>query len=443
MKILIVDDEKTMVKIISSTLEEKKYFVKACTSSMEALHNLQKEDYDLLITDIMMPELDGMELLEKAKKLCSDIEVIIMTAFATVETAIKALRLGAYDYLIKPFSLDELEIKIKRLQETKRIYNELREHRSQEEEKYSKIIGRSKAIDNVRILIEKVAKTDATVLITGESGVGKELIARQIHKKSSRSNGPFIAINCAAITETLLESELFGYEKGAFTGAVKSKPGRFELATGGTILLDEIGDMPLSIQAKLLRVLEEKKVNRLGGIQPTPIDTRIITATNKSLEKMIKESDFRQDLYFRISVFPIHIPPVRERTEDIDLLIENFFEKHNIPIKNVDIEFLRTCRKYDWPGNVRELINVLERSLILAEGENITADLLPFRSHTDTISNELDSNYSIEQLERKLLIKALIDSEGNKTKASEKLGITRRMLYTRLEKYGIKDLDFK
>jgi DNA-binding NtrC family response regulator len=437
MKILVVDDEVRMAKVVGGALREAGHFVKTTESANEALETLQGEDFDLLITDLRMPNIDGLVLLKRAKEIIPEISVVIMTAYASVDTAIEALRNGAEDYLIKPFSIDELLIRISRLEEKKRLKFELDLRRSAERGRFGQIVGKSKPIREVLELIDKVAATDATVLIYGPSGSGKELVARAIHEKSKRRDEPFVPINCAAITETLLESELFGYEKGAFTGATKSKPGRFELAHGGTLFLDEIGELPLSVQVKLLRVIQEREIYRVGGIQPIKVDVRIIAATNRDLKKAMAEGRFREDLYFRIAVFPIRVPPLSEHKEDIPELVEAFLARYNMSLADVDKDVIDTLMEYDWPGNVRELENLIERAIILSGGKRITLDHIPLVPAGETRDEDDSPTGTLMALERELLVKTLEQFKGNKTKAAKALGITRRMLYTRLKKFGL------
>ncbi len=439
MRILIVDDEKNMCRILADTIREKGHFVRESTEPRKALEIIEKEEFDLVVTDLKMPEVDGISILRLVKKISPETDVFIMTAYATVETAVEALREGASDYLIKPFSLDELLIKIDRLEEKKRLKDELEFHRSDEKNRYGNLIGHSRAMKELLDKIEKVARTDVTVLIYGPSGSGKELVARAIHERSSRSKGAFIPINCAAITETLLESELFGYEKGAFTGAHKSKPGRFELAQNGTLFLDEIGELPLSMQAKLLRVIEEKELYRVGGIQPIHVNVRLLAATNKDLAKEMREGRFREDLYYRLSVFPLRVPSLVERKEDITQLVEYFLARYNMSIKDVEDDVMEALMEYDWPGNVRELQNIIERAVILSDGKRITLDCIPFLPELKSEQAQ-EEHGTLASLEKELLMKTLESFGWNKSRSARALGITRRMLYTRLKKYGLDKL---
>lgn len=441
-KILIIDNEKRMCHVLKVALEKDGYQVDLAFDGEEAIAKIKKSEYQVLVTDLKMPGKDGMAVLEAAKELTPDTEVIMMTAYATAQTAIEAMRNGAYDYLIKPFEIDELRLKVKQIIQQGKLRVENRELKQQLKDKFSldNIIGQSEAMQKVYQMVEKVAPSDATVLIRGESGTGKELVAQAIHQLSDRKDEPFIAVNCGALPESLLESELFGHEKGAFTGAEKQKPGRFELAGRGTIFLDEIGDVTPATQVKLLRVLQNKEIVRLGGQETIKINARTIAATNRDLEEAMKAGTFREDLYYRINVFPLYLPPLRERKDDIPDLITHFLKKNNIAEDKIDAAAVRQLMHYRWQGNVRELENVVERSLIMAGGDQITADILPphIRANSTpggSLAIEIpDSGLSIEDVERGLIQKALVKANGNKSKASKLLGITRRRLYSMMER---------
>jgi DNA-binding NtrC family response regulator len=361
----------------------------------------------------------------------------MMTAFAEVKTAVEAMKQGAADYLIKPFPLDELMLQVQRLLGARRT-KDLKDLREKDYNNlaYDDFIGKAPATIKLLDLLEKVAVTDTTVLITGESGTGKELAARMIHELSIRREKPFIAVNCAALTETLLESELFGHEKGAFTGAVVRKPGRFELADGGTIFLDEIGEMSPGLQAKLLRVLEEKKLIRVGGVDEIDVDVRLLTATNRHLKEMVKDGGFREDLYFRINVFPINMPPLRDRTQDIPLLAEYFLKKNQFDHPDLDEDILEVLKKYSWPGNVRELKNILDRAVILAGDGPISPDCIGI-DDDDISDGDKAAGQSLGESEKSLILDALNQTGGNKTEAARILGISRRRLYSRMKIHGI------
>ncbi len=436
MRVLIVDDEKKLGILFSKALVGAGHEAEYVVSAEKALEILPK-GFDLVITDLRMPGMDGLELLKRIKVDYPDTVVVVMTAHGTVESAVEAMKAGAYDYLTKPFPTDEMLLLVERIAGERHLRDEVEYRRRVERERFGELVGRSEAMRHVFELVEKVAPSDATVLILGETGTGKELVARAIHERSGRSKKAFVAINCAAITETLLESELFGYERGAFTGADRRKPGMFELADGGTLFLDEIAEMPPALQSKLLRVLQEKVVYHLGGTNPIPVDVRIIAATNKDLKKLVDEGKFREDLYYRLAVFPIKLPPLRERREDIPLLIENYFRKRGVVAKVSD-EAMEMLMDYDYPGNVRELENILERALILAGMKTITPEHLPDLEVSRVEESVPEpGETTLEELEKKMLLAALEKAGGNKSKAARMLGITRRMIYTRLKKYGI------
>ncbi|MFQ6033139.1 MAG: sigma-54-dependent transcriptional regulator [Candidatus Zixiibacteriota bacterium] len=451
-QILVVDDEKKMGILIEGTLKDAGYSVKAITSGEEALELLKKANYDIVITDLKMEPVDGMQVLKKAKELNESTEVIMMTAYATAQSAVQAMKSGAADYIIKPFALEELKLLVDKIVEKQKLVAlNLQLQEDLGKATLDEFVGKSEKIKNVFELVEKVAKTDANVLLLGESGTGKELVARAIHQKSKRKTKPLITVNCAALTETLLESELFGHEKGAFTGAYAKKLGRFELADQGTIFLDEIGEISPTIQAKLLRVLEEKKFNRVGGVETIQVNTRVIAATNKNLEESTKQGRFREDLYFRLNVFPIWIPPLRERREDISLLIDYFLKKYNYQGHKLSKDVMEQFINYDWPGNVRELKNILERAIILSDGKDIQAHHIGIKPPSSVSVGsgivvktplgggipEPPADLSLGEMEKNMILEALKKSKGNKAEAARALHITRRMLYSRMKKYGL------
>lgn len=448
-QILVVDDEKKMGILIEGTLQDAGYSVKTVTSGQQALKLLEKNTYDVVITDLKMEPVDGMAVLKKAKKLNRSTEVIMMTAYATAKSAVEAMKAGATDYIIKPFALEELKLLVDKIVEKQKLLAlniQLQEDLGKAV--VDEFVGKSQKVKTIFELVEKVAKTDANVLLLGESGTGKELVARAIHQKSKRMNKPLITVNCAALTETLLESELFGHEKGAFTGAYARKLGRFELAEKGTVFLDEIGEISPAIQAKLLRVLEEKKFNRVGGVETIGVDTRVIAATNKDLEQYVKTGKFREDLYFRLNVFPIWIPPLRERREDVPLLVSYFLKKYQYRGKDLPSELMDQLVNYHWPGNVRELKNILERAMILSDGKDVVAQhvgLKPGLLAPDSSPEEVQKMpafsesppSSLGEMEKNMIVEALKKSKGNKTEAAKALHITRRMLYSRMKKYNL------
>lgn len=440
--ILVIDNEKRMCGVLKAALELDQHHVEVAYDGDSGIDKFNKGDFDIVITDLKMPGPDGIAVLEAIKKVAPGTEVMLMTAYATAQTAVEAMHKGAYDYLIKPFEMVEMKLKVKHILDQKEMVRENIDLKNQLKEKYSldNIIGQSEAMVKVYQMVEKVAPRDATVLIRGESGTGKELIAQAIHQLSRCAKGPFIAVSCAALPETLLESELFGHEKGAFTGAEKQKLGRFELASGGTIFLDEIGDISPATQIKLLRVLQSHEIMRLGGEQIIHIDVRTIAATNRDLEQLIKEAKFREDLYYRLNVFPIFLPPLRDRREDIPDLINHFLKNNNQVENKIDPKALRALMNYHWPGNIRELENIIERMIILSGDEKIMVDQLPPQfqggiSSTESFAFEIpDDGICIDEVEKELLNKALKKAGGNKSKAAKLLGITRRKLYSMVER---------
>lgn len=436
-KILVVDDEPKMTSLICGHLEDAGFDVETMIEPKKALEMIAKNGYDIVITDLSMPEISGMEILEKAVEAGSD--VIMMTAFGSIDTAVNAMKKGASDYILKPFSLEELELVV-----TKIIKNQKKDSLIKHYEKVAsetvahEFIGNSRAANSVKQLIKKVAPTDATVLLTGKSGSGKEVAARMLHDYSQRCDKPFIAVNCAALTETLLESELFGHEKGAFTGAVSRKRGRFELAEGGTIFLDEIAETSNSLQSKLLRVLEERKLVRVGGVDTIDINVRVVAATNRKLKEEIAVGNFREDLYFRLNVFPIEVPSLSARVDDIVLLAEHFLEKLRYPHRKISSDIGDLLKRYDWPGNIRELKNVIERAIILAGGEPLSrSDFTLDIDDNPLVSGTPHGDGGLEQTEKEMIIQALEQANGNKTEAAKLLKITRRRLYSRMKYHDL------
>jgi DNA-binding NtrC family response regulator len=445
--ILLIDDDDSLRRVMEFSLAEAGYRVQTAASGEDGLRSFEKDSFDAVITDITMPGMNGMEVLAKIHHRDARLPVIIITASGTVESAVEAMKQGAFDYITKPFNRDELRITLHRALTMRRLEKENVELRAEVKGRYrfDSIVGSSEKIREVLDMAGRVATSDATVLITGESGTGKELLAKGIHFNSFRADGPFVAVNCAAIPENLIESELFGHVKGSFTGAVKDKEGKFELADGGTLFLDEIGDLRIDLQAKILRALQERHVDRIGGARPVPVDVRVIAATNRDIERAVKEGSFREDLYYRLSVIPLHMPPLRERKDDIPLLVNHFVKKFSPSQKvNVDREALAALSAYGWPGNVRELENAIERALVLKRGDAITPAELPDKlkkeknSVENIVLNLPDEGISLEDLEKNLIIKALERHKSNQTRAAEYLGITRPTLIYRMEKYGIK-----
>ncbi len=441
--ILVVDNEQRMCMLIKGTLElEQDLSVDVAFSGREALTLMAAKKYDVVLTDLRMTPMDGMTLLKTIKEQYPGTEILLMTAYASQETAVEAMQAGAFDYLIKPFSMDELLLRVRRILKQRRLEKENARLKERQKQAYSMsgIVGKSKTMRQVFDMIHRVAEKEATVLIRGESGTGKELIARAIHEHSPRKDKPWIAINCAALPETLLESELFGYEKGAFTGATEAKPGLFERADRGTLFLDEIGDLPLSLQSKLLRVLQNREVVHLGGHKPIPIDVRLITATHQNLEEMIEQQIFRSDLYYRINLFPITLPPLRERKEDIPELIEFFMADY--PDKIIRPQAKLKLMQYDFPGNIRELQNIIERAAIMSEDIIEDIDLpLPAAQQGKTEPSSPGGVLPAEGLvlddHLKQLLQEALQRAPNKTEAARLLGITRRRLYSMMEKFKI------
>lgn len=447
LSILGIDDKQTMIGLLRKVLEENGYEFEGYTSPALALEAASSKPFDIALTDLVMPGMDGLEVIRRLREISPQTLVIIMTAFGTIETAVEAMRQGAYDYLTKPFRMAQVLLAIEKAEKEKLLRDEMAMLRREVSEKYSfhNIIGRSKVMIDIFQLIQAVSKSDATVLIQGSSGTGKELVAKAIHYGSPRRDGPFVAVNCSALPETLLESELFGHVKGAFTGASYDRRGLFEVADGGSIFLDEIGDLSPALQLRLLRVLQEKEIRRVGDSKSRHVDVRAIAATNRDLEAAVADGSFREDLYYRISVIPIHLPDLRRRREDIPLLAAHFLKKCSKgrpdPPEGFDAEAMALLMRYDWPGNVRELENVVERAVTLGAGERITAADLPPRIRgsapvgTDALSLE---GYTLAEAEKKQIARALAAAGGSKTKAAQLLGIDRRTLYRKMAAHGIK-----
>ncbi|MEO0052590.1 MAG: sigma-54 dependent transcriptional regulator [candidate division WOR-3 bacterium] len=438
MRILLVDDEAAYCELTASNLRSAGYTVDAVTSGATALELLNKNTYEVVITDLKMTPVDGLAVMSAAKKNNPDTEVIIVTGFGTIATAVEAMRQGAFDFVTKPVSADHLLVlleKIKQVHRT-RLENRILKQELKSTNRYSDLVGSSPAIKKLLSMIQKVAASDTTVLITGESGTGKELIARLIHNASPRAQHPFIAVHAAALPETLLESELFGYEKGAFTGASGKKRGRLEQADGGTLFLDEIGELTPSMQVKLLRFLQDRSFVPLGSDKLVTVNARIIAATNRNLSLLVSQGKFREDLYYRLAVFPIHIPPLRDHKEDIPLLCNHILNRLGCH-RELSKDVIDLLSKWDWPGNVRELENVLERALILAAGGEIKPQHIQFPERITAENPETDRPRSLPELEKRLVEEALRQAGGNKSKAAKILGITRRMLYTKIAKYNI------
>jgi two-component system, NtrC family, response regulator len=448
--ILIVDDEKNYLVVMEALLESEGYEVIAVDNAAAALEHIRNPDLDLVITDIKMPGMTGVELLEEAKKINFDLPVIVMTAYGTIEMAVDAMKKAAYDYITKPFRNDELKLTVRKALEKYRLVkeNRLLSEALSDKYRFGNIIGKSKPMLEIYDLIGKVSKSKASVLITGPSGTGKELIANAIHYNSPRKDRPFISINCGALTETLLESELFGHEKGAFTGAVAMKKGRFELADGGTLFLDEVGEMPPSLQVKLLRVLQEMEFERVGGTKTIKVDVRILSASNRDIKEDVVNGLFREDLFYRLNVIHIIVPSLKERGEDIRTLVDHFIEKYK-DNENKKIELSHDAWKclfnYNWPGNIRELENVVERAVVLNSTgvigiEDLPEYLLEREEELDIdrfIPVDASLQKTLEQIERKLLIRALKKCGNVQSHAAEMIGITKSLFQHKMRKYNI------
>jgi two-component system NtrC family response regulator len=461
-RILIVDDEARMQRLFEINLGPK-YEVMTAGDGERALEIVKSRDVALLVTDLKMPGMNGMTLLHEAHRIYPDLPVVIMTAYGTVEGAVQAMKEGAVDYILKPIKMEEMEILIEKTLSVRRLQDENRSLRQELQSVYgpTSIVGNHPAIQKVIQLISQVAGTKATVLVQGESGTGKEIVARAIHYQSDRASKPFVVINCAAIPGNLLESELFGHEKGAFTGAIKTKRGRLELADQGTLFLDEIGEMPKELQVKILRVLEEQKFQRVGGTEDVEVDNRIIAATNKDLKQAVEAGAFRDDLFYRLNVITISIPPLRERKEDIPLLVDYFLEKHRKVFKSraagVSDEALKLLVEYPWPGNVRELENTLVRAVILCTSDLIQAGDLQEEMRREEVQEEIKLPADREELkqmkkeaqqkakgeiEKRFIIEALKQGGGNVMRSAEMVGMDRRQFQNLLRKYGISRKDF-
>ncbi len=451
-EILIVEDDRNTLSGLIEILSEEGYNVKGVDSGKKALKILKKQNFDILLTDLKMPEMSGMDLYERCLDNATGMKTIVMTAYSSVKDAVEAMKKGVYEYLTKPLDLDELFVIIEKAIGEQDLIRENTELRQQIKSTYSfnNIVGKSVAMQQVFRTIQKVARTQSTILIRGESGTGKELVARAIHHNSPRAGKPIVEISCASFPETLLESELFGYKKGAFTGADSDKSGRFEMARGGTIFLDEIGDISESVQVKLLRVLQERQINRLGDNDTIDVDVRVITATNQDLEAAIEQGRFREDLYYRLNVIPLVLPPLRDRRDDIPILLEHFVKKvcldNKIPLPVISSEVVKLCVNYPWPGNVRQLENAVENAIVLGDGEVIYPEHLPLGIRKPTARGRKGDFLSlagptfkdkIEIAERMILQDAIQQADGNKSEAAKKLDISLRTMRYKIKKYKL------
>ena len=444
-RILIIDDDTSLRRVLEYNLQEEGYEVIAAADGGEGLACFDEQQPDLVITDLKLPGVSGFQVLKIIGEKAPGLPVIVITAFGAVETAVEAMKLGAYDYITKPFNRDALRLTVRKALEMRGLSEENRRLREEltDRAEFRNIIGVSRAMEQVFGVVRKVADTDATVLITGESGTGKELVAKAIHSLSSRRAAPFVAINCAAIPRDLLESELFGHVRGAFTGAVRDKPGKFQLAEGGTIFLDEVGDLPVDLQPKLLRALQEREIDPVGGTAARKVDVRVVAATNSDMTEACAAGRFREDLYYRLAVIEVALPPLRARSEDIPLLVKHFSGRFGASMVDFAPETLAALQGYAWPGNVRELENTVERLMIMRNGNLITREELPAKIISETlvrggrVVNLPSEGYPLEQLEREVVIEALERCGWNQTAAARFLSIPRHTLIYRMEKYRI------
>ena len=447
-QIVVVDDELNIRSALVTLLEKKQYRVRGAGSAEEALEQLETTAADLVLTDLKMPGMGGMEFLHRLKHTWPDTEVLVMTAFGSIDTAVEAIRCGAYDYLTKPIDRDRFALVVEKALERHALSceNKQLKDRLETRTRFEQMIGESEPMQRVYGLVEMVADSDVTVLLTGESGTGKELVARAIHHKSHRANGPFVTLNCGALPENLFESELFGYEKGAFTGATTNKMGRFELADGGTLLLDEVGELSLKSQVDFLRVLETKEFRRLGGTKIVKVDTRIVAATNRNLEEAVKRGEFREDLYYRLNVVPIRLPPLRERGDDIPLLADRFMDEfsaqHQREPKEISRQAMQLLRQYAWPGNIRQLRNLIERLVVtvkdpLIEPGHLPEEIQASREGARTMVVTLGS--PLKDIERETIRRTLTEVTNHRERAAKLLGISLRALQYKIKDYGIRE----
>ncbi len=454
-RILIVDDEETLCYFLKASLEEKGYQASTAYTAAEGLDVVTRRQIDLVFLDLRLPDGDGLDVLDKIRRVDANLPVIVLTGHAGIESAVRAMKLGAYDYLEKPINLEELSITAAKALESRALRQEIRRLRHQQDGDHQFIVGDNKQMQDILHLIERLAPTKASVLIQGESGTGKEVVAQAIHRLSPRAKKGFLAINCAAIPDSLVETELFGHEKGSFTDAIEEKPGLIELADGGTLFLDEISTLKLELQAKLLRVLETETVRRVGGVKDIPVDLRVVAATNRDLRQAIKEGEFRGDLYYRLSVMVIEVPPLRDRVEDIDKFAAAFvadFNKSTFKnVQGISDDALRLLRQYEWPGNVRELRNVIERAMILCSGDMIQVGDLPaeivskepsmaFEGNVvpiPPVAEGVDMEAMVSGIKKRMMLEALAQTQGNKSQAARLLGLSRDQFNYGLKKYGL------
>jgi len=439
-KCLLIDDDINLSTVVSHQLQGLGYRVTVANSGTEGINNFKADYYDFALIDLQMPDMNGLEALNYIRTRDKKIIIIMITAFGTVENAVQACQKGADEYLTKPFAKEQLLFTLEKALKFRQLEKDNIRLKFELEDKYQfdKIISKNKKMISLLQIAGRAAQSDAGVLILGESGTGKEMLAHAIHHNSPRKDKPFIAVNCPSIPESLIESELFGHEKGAFTGAIQEKPGKFEIAHNGTIFLDEIGDLKLDLQAKLLRVLQEQEIERVGGVKPLKINVRIIAATNQDLLALVKERKFREDLYYRLNVIPLHIPPLRERKDDIEILAEYFIKKYSEHVLKMNPPFIQKLKDYDWPGNIRELENIMQRAIILCKGNELQENCLELHlTDKNESSAKTSASMSLENIERQAIIKALKVNNWNQTKAAKLLEIPRHTLIYRMKKFGI------
>ena len=446
-QILVVDDEERMRNLLKKVLTKQGFSVQTSPNGIDALMKVEETPFDVILADIRMPEMNGIEVLKTVKETRPEIYVILMTAFGSIDSAVEAMKKGAYDYITKPFKMDEITIVIKKALEEKGLRKEVASLRNEVRSKYrfDNIIGKSKVMQDVFDLIRRVSNSKSTVLIYGKSGTGKELVAKALHYNSPRKDNPFVAVNCSAIPETLLESELFGHVRGAFTGAIATRKGLFEEANGGTIFLDEIGNVSPAMQIKLLRVLQEREIRRVGGAENIKVDIRLIAASNQNLENAVSRGEFRDDLYYRLNVITINLPELKDRQDDVPLLANYFLKKYtkgeNEKIKSISKEAMNLLLNYNWPGNVRELENVIERAIALGRYEEILPEDIPVNIRNSRmmsgLKETLPENATIDELERDYIAKILKKTKGHKINTARILGIDRRTLYRKVKKYNL------
>ena len=445
-RILIVEDDPDGRRSVVEAIEDAGFTVQAAATGQAGVEAMRAGGFDAVLSDLVLPDIDGIEVLARIQALDASVPVIIMTAYGSVESSVRALKGGAYDYITKPLDLDDLQSKVARAVETHRLRREVVTLRRSLNEKFSSkaVVAQSPAMQEIMRQVETLAGTSATVLVTGESGTGKEVVARTLHYDGARASGPFVAVNCGAFAETLLESELFGHEKGSFTGAVSQHPGAFERASGGTLFLDEVGDAPRPVQVKLLRALEEREITRLGGQKSFKVDVRVISASNRDLSAMVRSGEFREDLFYRLKVVTLHIPPLRERREDIRPLADRFAAaagaEHGRPVQRVAADFYDALERHDWPGNVRELRNVVEAAVVMSPDGVLRAGAVRFdnvRAEGDDGGLALPNHLTLAQIEREAIVRQLERFNGNRTLAAQALGLSRRTVQRKIQEHGL------